>query len=110
MLDDLKGELDWGSTDPRKRIAAMCARTVNILNDDFGEALAERVVKTGLRVDETATLTLPAIVEALKLSKMLGSVHTKTKEYTAGCFSRKTDLETVERARSVLNYIFGQIK
>lgn len=110
LLDDLKGELDWGSSDPRKRIAAMSARTVNILNEDFGEALADRVVKTGLRVDETATLTLPAIVEALKLSKLLGSIHSKTKEYKAGCFSRKDDFATVERARTVLNYVFGQIK
>jgi DNA sulfur modification protein DndB len=37
LLDDLEGELKWGSDIPSERIGAICARLINLLNTDVGE-------------------------------------------------------------------------
>lgn len=113
LLDDLKGELHWGSEDPKPRISAMCSRLVNLLNDDLGEPFFERVVQTGLRANKdnlNTCLTLPQIKEGLERSKLLGFVHPKLKSYTPGPFSGLDDFATVDRARSVLNGIFGRLR
>ena len=113
LLDDLKGELDWGSEEPKPRISAMCSRLVNLLNGDLGEPFYERVVQTGLRASKEnplMILTLPQIKEGFERSRLLGSVHPKLKTFVPGFFTTKDDISSVDRGRSVLNGVFGRIR
>jgi DNA sulfur modification protein DndB len=43
LLDDLEGELKWGSDVPSERIGAIAARLINLLNADVGEPFHNRV-------------------------------------------------------------------
>lgn len=42
LLDDLEGELKWGSSIPSERIGAIAARLINCLNTDVGEPFYNR--------------------------------------------------------------------
>ncbi|MFT3671564.1 DGQHR domain-containing protein [Aestuariivirga sp.] len=110
LLDDLQGELKWGSDDPRERITAMCSRLVNVLNAEAGGPFHLRVVQTGLRSTRETCLTLPALLEALKKSELLGRVGKKTKLYESGPFTGKDDYSTLDRARHGLEDIFSILK
>jgi DNA sulfur modification protein DndB len=110
LLDDLQGELKWGSDDPRERIVAMCSRLVNVLNAEAGGPFHLRVVQTGLRSTRETCLTLPAMLDALKKSELLGRVGKKTKTYEGGPFTGKDDYSTLDRARHGLEDIFSILK
>lgn len=110
LLDDLQGELKWGSDDPRERVVAMCSRLVNILNSEPGGPFHTRVVQTGLRTTRETCLTLPALVEGLRRSNLLGGVHRKLKSYQPGPFTGKDDFATLDRARHALEDIFSLLK
>lgn len=102
LLDDLEGELKWGSKNPGERVGAIAARLIGLLNSDVGEPLFGRVTQQGIPPTEKTCLTVPAIKDGLRKSKLLGSVFKKT-EYVAGALSGKTDQETLQRAHTVLN-------
>lgn len=110
LLDDLQGELKWGSDDPRERIVAMCSRLVNTLNAEQGGPFHQRVVQTGLRGTRETCLTLPALLDAFKKSELLGRVGKKTKLYEAGPFTGKDDYATLDRARHGFEDIFSILK
>lgn len=113
LLDDLKGELDWGSQDPKSRISAICSRLINTLNNDQGEPFFERVVPAGLRAtgqDGTLCLNLPQLKEGLERSKLIGFVHPKLKTYYPGPFAGVDDYETLERGREVSNLVFSSLR
>jgi hypothetical protein len=47
LLDDLEGELKWGSEIPSERIGAIGAR-INCLNTDVGEPFYNRIAQQGM--------------------------------------------------------------
>jgi len=110
LLADLQGELKWGSENPRERIQAMCARLVNVLNAELGGPFHTRIVQTGLRGNRETCLTLPMLVDGLKRSNLLGTVHKKLKSYHPGPFSGKDDFVTLDRARHTLEDIFSLVR
>lgn len=57
LLDDLEGELKWGSDKPSERVGAISARLVGLLNNDLGEALYGRVTQQGIPPTEKTCLT-----------------------------------------------------
>ena len=110
LMQDLKGELHWGSDDPRQRLVAMSSRLVNQLNDDIGEPFSGRIVQAGLKGNKEVCLTLPQLVEGIRRAKLLGVFHTKLKNLHFGPFSGVDDFETLDRARHCLNDIFSAIR
>ena len=52
LLDDLEGELKWGSSVPSERIGAIGARLINYLNTDSRRALLQPNHATGYAIDE----------------------------------------------------------
>lgn len=110
LLDDLQGELKWGSDDPRERVVAMCSRLVNVLNSEPGGPFHLRVVQTGLRGNRETCLTLPALLDALKKSELLGRIGKRTKVYEPGPFTGPDDYVTLDRARHGLEDIFSILK
>ncbi len=68
LLDDLEGELKWGSVVPSERIGAIAARLINHLNADIGEAFHNRVTQQGIASTNKMCLTIPAVKDALRRS------------------------------------------
>ena len=69
-----------------------------------------RVVQTGLRGNRETCLTLPALLDALKKSELLGRIGKRTKVYEPGPFTGPDDYVTLDRARHGLEDIFSILK
>ncbi len=106
LLDDLEGELKWGSDKPSERIGAISARLVGLLNNDIGEPLYGRVTQQGIPPTEKTCLTVPAIKDGIRRSGMIGKAILNNKEYSPGPLSGISDAETLECAMAVLNSFF----
>ena len=110
LLDDLEGDLKWGSTNPTERIGAIAARVTQLLNDDSGEPFHNRVTAQGIRGTEQTCLTVPEIKGGLKQAGLVGRAIMKKKVYEPGPLSATTDQDTLGRAQDTLNLYFGIIK
>jgi len=110
LLDDLEGELKWGSTIPSERIGAIGARLINCLNADVGEPFYNRITQQGMPSTSKACLTIPALKDALRRSGLLGRALLNNTNYELGALCGRTDGDTLDRARSALNQYFGLIR
>jgi DGQHR domain-containing protein len=110
LLDDLDGELKWGSEVPSERIAAVSARLINVLNADMGEPFFNRITQQGMATTNRTNLTLPALKDALRRSGLLGRALLNNKVYDHGPLCGSTDAETLDRGRSALNEFFSLIR
>ena len=110
LLDELEGDLRWGSEVPAHRVGALAARTIQLLNDDVGEPFFNRVTAQGIPATQHTCLTVPQIKEGLKRSGLLGKVTNKRGTYSPGPLTDSTDLRTLERTRDTLNIYFRQIQ
>lgn len=110
LLDDLEGELKWGSEIPSERIGAISAKLISILNMDLGEPLYGRVTQQGITATEKTCLTVPALKDGLRRSGLLGRAILKRQEYEPGPLSGISDSETLDRARSTINQYLGLIR
>ena len=110
LLDDLEGELKWGSDRPAERIGAISARLIGVLNEDIGEPLYSRITQQGIVSTEKTCLTIPALKEGILRSRLIGEAILKGKEYAPGPLCGTDDEATLDRARSVLNTFFQRLK
>jgi DGQHR domain-containing protein len=110
LLDDLEGDLKWGSTKPTERIGAISARIIQLLDSDIGEPLYNRVTAQGIRATERTCLTVPEVKDGIRRSGLVGKAIMKKKKYEAGPLSGANDLETLHRAKSALNQYFSLIR
>ena len=109
LLDDLKGDLHWGSADHRERIAALAARIIGQLNDHFEGPFYNRVVREGIRATSQVCLTIPALRQGIQQAKLLGEMVAKN-HYLPGPLTGGTDENTVARACRFLNGWFRYIQ
>jgi DGQHR domain-containing protein len=110
LLDDLEGELKWGSDIPSERIGAICARLINYLNADLGEPFHNRITQPGLPTTSRTCLTIPALKDALRRSGLVGRQLLNNSHYELGALCGRNDSETLDRARTALNEYFGLIR
>ena len=110
LLDDLEGELKWGSDIPSERIGSISARLVNLLNTDMGEPFHNRITQQGMPSTTRTNLTIPALKDALRKSGLLGKAMLNNKVYDHGPLCGGTDSETLDRARSAINEFFSLIR
>jgi len=110
LLDDLEGELKWGSDVPSERVGAISARLIGVLNADMGEPLYGRVTQQGITATEKTCLTVPALKDGLRRSGLIGKSILKRKEYEPGPLCGTTDSETLDRARAALNQYFSLVR
>ncbi|MEA2165647.1 MAG: sulfur modification protein DndB [Thermoanaerobaculia bacterium] len=110
LLDDLQGELKWGSTVPGERVGAIAARLIGLLNADVGEPFYGRVTQQGIPATSRTCLTVPALKDGLRKSGLIGRPILRDQQLDLGPFSGSTDLETLERARSGVNALFGMVR
>jgi len=106
LLDDLEGDLKWGSDRPTERIGAISARLIGLLNNDIGEPLYGRVTQQGIAPTEKTCLTVPALKDGLRRSGLVGQAIPKKKEYAPGPLCETKDSQPLERARAILNNYF----
>lgn len=110
LLDDLEGDLKWGSDKPTERIGAIAARLIKILNADLGEPFYNRVTAQGIRATDQTCLTVPEIKDGLKKSGLVGTATMKRKFYEPGPLCEADDESTLTRARIALDLYFTFIK
>jgi hypothetical protein len=110
LLTDLKGELKWGSKIPSERIAAVSARLVRLLDQDIGEPFHGRVTRQGITATEDVCLTMPALVDGLRHSGLIGRSALNNKEFQPGPLCGTTDKETLDRARIAINAFFNNVR
>lgn len=110
LLDDLEGELKWGSSVPSERVGAISARLINVLNTDTGEPFYNRITQQGIRSTNKTCLTIPALKDALRRSSLLGRSILKDSSYEPGPLCGATDGATLDRARQALNQYFSLIR
>jgi DNA sulfur modification protein DndB len=110
LLDDLQGELRWGSQVPSERVGAIAARLIGLLNADVGEPFYARVTQQGIPATTRTCLTVPALKDGLRRSGLLGRASVREQTYEPGSFSGKSDAETLDRARSAVNAFFAAIR
>lgn len=110
LLDDLEGELKWGSSVPSERIGAIAARLINCLNADVGEAFYSRITQQGIKSTNKTCLTMPALKDAIRRSGLIGRALLNNTNYELGPLSGSTDAETLERARCGLNQFFSSVR
>ncbi|MCU7827792.1 MAG: DGQHR domain-containing protein [Candidatus Thiodiazotropha sp. (ex Myrtea sp. 'scaly one' KF741663)] len=103
LLDDLEGELKWGSDKPTERVGAISARLIGLLNNDLGEPLYGRVTQQGITPNEKTCLTVPALKDGIRKSGIVGKAILNKKEYSPGPLCGVSDMETLERARATIN-------
>ncbi len=110
LLDDLEGELKWGSKVPSERIGAIAARLINCLNADIGEPFYNRVTQQGIVSTSKMCLTIPAIKDALRRSGLLGRAVLNNSNYELGPLCGRNDGETLDKARCTIDLYFGLLR
>lgn len=108
LLDDLEGELKWGSDVPSERIGAIGSRLINYLNTDVGEPFYNRITQQGMPSTNKTCLTIPALKDALRRSGLLGRV--VLNNYELGALCGGNDSETLDRARAAINQYIGLVR
>lgn len=108
LLDDLEGQLKWGSDNAGERIGALAARLIHGMNRDLSSPLYGRFSAEGIKGTPRVCLTVPQVKLGLKRSGLLGTVVMKS-VFEPGPLSGATDNASLMRAQKVLNGYFRQI-
>ncbi len=94
LLVDLYDDLHWNSERPQDRLLALISKFVKNLNESNKSPFRDKIIKIGGKRDRNRNLTLAALNEEIKRSKLFGYVHsTKTREITPGPLY-KSDLDS----------------
>ena len=110
LLDDLEGDLLWGSEKPNERVGAICARLIGRLNSEVGSALYGRVTRQGITPTARACLTVPSLKDGLRRSGLVGEAMMKNKEYSPGPLCGLSDEQTLRRAYGALVQYLGLLQ
>ncbi len=108
LLDELEGELKWGSDNPRERIGAISSRLIRELGKEHGNAFFNKIVQLDIKSTDEKCLTVPEIKNGIKNSGLIGTVF-KRKEFQPGPLSGIDDEQTLKRAKETINLYFDRI-
>jgi len=108
LLDDLEGQLKWGSANPSERIGALAARAIQNMNKDPSSPLYARFSAEGIKGSNRACLTVPQVKIGLKRSGLLGV--SERGGYSPGLLGGGTDNATLQRVTKVLNAFLRQFQ
>ncbi|WP_140419885.1 DGQHR domain-containing protein [Achromobacter denitrificans] len=109
LLDDLEGQLKWGSDNPAERVGALAARLIHQLNKDLSSPFRGRFTAEGLPSTDRVCLTIPQVKSGIRRSKLVGSAVTKA-EYERGGLCGTSDNSTLIRALKIFNGFFSAIQ
>jgi len=108
LLDNLLADIRMGSHDPKTALRALASAVVRALSSDNTSPLFRRFVLPGIPPESNQNLTLSEALNGLNRSTLLGKiVHGNI---VPGPFSDATDVQTIDRARKVLNGYFEALR
>ena len=109
VIVSLQADLKWGSDDPKERLSALCSRLTKTLNSDPTSPLFQRFSSQGVVAKANQSLTMPEVVNGLNRSGLIGrTIHKSV--LSPGPLSGRTDDDTNDRAKRVLNGYFAKIR
>ena len=108
LLDDLEGQLKWGSEDPGERVGAVAARLIQQINRDLSSPFYNRFTAEGIPSTNKSCLTIPQVKSGIRRSRLVGMAVTKD-SYEKGLLCGATDNATLLRAQKVFNGYFGAL-
>nr|WP_255432782.1 DGQHR domain-containing protein [Xanthomonas sp. JAI131] len=108
LLDDLEGQLKWGSDNPTERIGALAARAIQSMNKDIASPLYSRFSAEGIKGSNRACLTVPQVKLGMKRSGLFGTIEKGA--YHPGLICGGTDNATLVRATKLLSGYFRQFQ
>lgn len=109
LLDELEGELKWGSSIPKERIGAIASRLIALLNGDNSSAFYQRVATPGIKQTDEVPLTVPEFKVALLSTELLGGEILRGKQYRHGPLCGEDDKATLDKAADAINSYFQLI-
>jgi hypothetical protein len=101
-------DLKLGDDDPKTALSALASFVVRAINTDRTSALSRRFAIHGLPPEPQQNLTISEAVNGLNRSELLGRI--VKKNLVPGPLSSRTDIETVERAKKVINSYFERLR
>lgn len=106
LLDELEGELKWGSDVPKERIGAIASRLIALVNGDNSSPFYQRVATPGIKQTDEVPLTVPEFKIGLLATDLLGSEILRGKQYKHGPLCGEDDKATLDKAADALNGYF----
>lgn len=110
LLDELEGELKWGSNVPKERIGAIASRLIALINADNASPFYGRVATPGIKQSEETCLTVPEFKIGILATDLLGSELFKGKQYQLGPLCGENDKATLDKAADAFNSYFDLLK
>lgn len=109
LLDELDGELKWGSKDPREAMSAIAARGLDMLRSEVLGPFEDRISLPGMR-GRQQPLTVPQLKPAILQSGLIGRISTRDGSFVAGPLTGPTDEATLANLREFLSVLFTLVR
>lgn len=108
LLVDLYATLHWNSKNPKERLSAVTSRLVKKLNEVPKSPFRDRIINVGGRRTKTRNLTLTALTDEIRKSRLIGHVHSKkSTDVTPGPLYQEDLNSTLDRAFDVISGYYG---
>ncbi len=108
LLVSLLADIRMGDAEPKTALVALASAVVRSLYNDKTSPFFRRFSIHGVPPEQNQNLTVSEVVNGLVRSGLLGRVVQKV--LVGGPLSGRTDLETIERARRILNGYFEDLR
>ncbi len=108
LLVSLLADIRMGDSDPSTALSAIASGVARALNTDMTSPFLRRFSIPGVPSEPNQNLTASEVVNGLRRSCLIGKISGKT--LLAGPLSGQTDIQTIERARRVLNGYFERLR
>jgi DGQHR domain-containing protein len=109
LLDELDGELNWGSSDPREAMNAIAARGLDILRSEVLGPFEDRISLPGMR-GRQQPLTVPQLKLAISQSGLAGRISTRDGRFIPGQLTGATNEESLTNLVSFLSRFFEKVR
>jgi len=109
LLDELDGELKWGSKDPREAMGAIAARALDMLRSEVLGPFEDRISMPGMK-GRQQPLTVPQLKPAILQSALIGRISTRDGKFMPGPLTGATDEETLANLREFLSTFFEAVR
>jgi DGQHR domain-containing protein len=109
LLDELDGELKWGSDDPREAISAIAVRALDMLRGEVLGPFEDRIALPGMR-GRQQPLTVPQLKPAILQSALIGRISARDGRFVPGPLTGSTHEETLANLTSFLGTFFESIR
>lgn len=109
LLDELDGELRWGSKDPREAMGAIAARALDMLRSEVLGPFEDRISLPGMR-GRQQPLTVPQLKPAIIQSALIGRISARDGRFVPGPLTGATDEATLANLREFLSVFFSLVR